>query len=112
MQESRAYDPAGRLASVTNVKGTTTDYTYYGNNQLASSYVVDPASSTGTERVTTYAYDAAGNQITETDPGGLVTNIVYNADDQVVSQTADPTGVDRVDHRQPTTRPGTSSPRR
>ena len=96
VQESRAYDPAGRLASVTNVKGTTTAYTYYGNNQLASSFIVDPASSTGAERVTTYGYDAAGNETTETDPGGLVINGVYNADDQVVSYTQDPAGADSV----------------
>lgn len=93
VEESWAYDPAGRLASVTTVAGTTTAYTYYGNNQLASSYVVD---GTGTEEVTSYGYDAAGNQVTETDPSGLVTNTAYNADDQPVSQTADPTGVDRT----------------
>jgi YD repeat-containing protein len=40
VEDSRSYDPAGHLASDTNVKGTTTDYTYYGNGQLASSYVV------------------------------------------------------------------------
>ena len=69
MQESRAYDPAGRLASVTNVKGTQTNYTYYGNNQLASSYVVCSACSGGKQNVTTYGYDAAGNRVTETDAG-------------------------------------------
>jgi RHS repeat-associated protein len=91
--ESRAYDPAGRLASVTNVKGTQTDYTYYGNNQLASSYVVG---STGPQSVSTYGYDAAGNQITQTAPGGLVVNTAYNPDSQVVSQVTDPTGVDNT----------------
>ena len=50
VEESRAYDPAGRLASVTNVVGTTTDYTYYDNNQLASSYVADPAAHRDAER--------------------------------------------------------------
>ena len=42
VQDSRSYDPDGALASDTNVKGTTTDYTYYGNGQLASSYVAGP----------------------------------------------------------------------
>ena len=52
VQESRTYDPAGRLASVTNVKGTQTNYTYYGDNRLASSYVVCPACSGGKQSVT------------------------------------------------------------
>jgi RHS repeat-associated protein len=94
VEESRAYDPAGRLASVTNAVGTTTGYTYYGNNQLASSYVVP--SGGGQQDVTSYGYDAVGNQTTQTEPGGLVTDAVYNADNQVVSQTQDPGGTDRT----------------
>jgi RHS repeat-associated protein len=91
--DSRSYDPAGMLASDTNVVGTTTDYTYYGNGQTASSYVVG---SSGDEDVHTFTYDAAGNNVSETAPGGLVTDTTYNADNQVTSQTVDPTGVDRV----------------
>jgi RHS repeat-associated protein len=93
IEESRAYDPAGRLASVTNVKGTTTDYTYYGNGQLASSYVAGPS---GPQDLDTYSYDAAGNALSETGPDGLVINAAYNAAGQTVSQTTDPTGVDRT----------------
>jgi RHS repeat-associated protein len=93
--ESRAYDPAGRLASTTDVKGTTTQYTYYGDNQLASSSVTVPGSTTK-QRVTTYAYDVAGNLVTETDPGGLVITRAYNADSQVVTETADPSGAART----------------
>jgi len=96
VEESRAYDPAGRLASVTNGMGVTTDYTYYGNNQVASSYVVDPGSGSGQENVHAYSYDAAGNRISESAPGGLVTNTAYDADNHVSSQTIDPTGVDRT----------------
>jgi RHS repeat-associated protein len=92
-EDSRSYDPAGHLASDTNVAGTTTDYTYYGNGQVASSYV---AASSGNEDVHTYTYDAAGNTVSETAPGGLVTDTTYNADDQVTSETVDPTGTDRV----------------
>ena len=96
VQESRAYDPAGRLASVTNVKGTQTNYTYYGDNRLASSYVVCSSCSGGKQSVTTYGYDAAGNRVTETAPGGLVANTAYNADGQVTSQTVDPSGVNQA----------------
>jgi RHS repeat-associated protein len=93
VQDSRSYDPAGNLASDTNAKGTTTDYTYYGNGALASGYVVGPM---GSESVQTSAYDAAGNKISATSPGGLVVDTVYNANNQVISQTTDPTGVDRT----------------
>ena len=96
IEESRAYDPAGRLASVTNVKGVTTSYTYYGNNQVASSYVVDPASGSGHENIHSYGYDAAGNRTSSTAPGGLVTTTAYDADNHVVSQVTDPAGVDRT----------------
>jgi RHS repeat-associated protein len=96
VEESRAYDPAGRLASVTNAVGTTTDYTYFDNNQLATSYVPAPGTSTPMANVTTYGYDAAGNPTSQTGPGGLVTNAAYNADNQPVTQTRDPSGADRV----------------
>ncbi len=96
VQESRAYDPAGRLASVINVKGTQTNYTYYADNRLASSYVVCPSCGNGMESVNSYGYDAAGNRITESTPGGLVVNTNYNAASQVASQTVDPSGVDRT----------------
>jgi RHS repeat-associated protein len=92
--QSRAYDPAGRLASVTNAVGTTTGYTYYGNNQLASSYIV--SSGGGQQDVTSYSYDAAGNLTAQTNPNGLVTDTVYNPDSQPVSQTQDPSRVDRT----------------
>ena len=93
VEESRAYDPAGRLASVTNAVGTTTDYTYYDNNQLASKYVPN---GTTQRAVTTYSYDAAGNQTSQTGPGALVTNVSFNAAGQQVSQTVDPSGVNRT----------------
>ena len=93
VEDSRTYDPAGRLASDTNVAGTTTDDTYYGNGQVASSFV---AASSGDEDVHTYTYDATGNTVSETAPGGLVTDTAYNADNQVTSETVDPTGADRV----------------
>jgi YD repeat-containing protein len=85
--ESRAYDPAGRLASVTNVKGTQTDYTYYGDNQLASSYVVGST--------VTASYDADGNVVGRSLAGGGVTQtetMTYNPMDQQLTQTISNTG--------------------
>ncbi|SDJ72408.1 intein N-terminal splicing region/RHS repeat-associated core domain-containing protein [Actinopolyspora mzabensis] len=39
--ESRAYDPAGRLASVTDAMGRTTTRTYYDDGQLAAERLLD-----------------------------------------------------------------------
>jgi RHS repeat-associated protein len=94
VEESRAYDPAGRLASATDVQGTQTDYTYYGDNLLASSYIPDPGSSTRQSDVTAYSYDPEGNITQKSSPGGLVVTNVVNAANQVVSSTADPAGAD------------------
>ena len=96
VETSRAYDPAGRLASVTNVLGTTTSYTYYDNNPLHPPTSSSPAALTPPQHVTTYGYDAAGNQVTETDPGGLVTSSVYNPASQPVSKTQDPSGTNLI----------------
>jgi hypothetical protein len=48
------------------------------------------------ESVSTYVYDPAGHMITQTAPGGLVVNTAYDADNHVVSQIIDPSGVDRT----------------
>jgi RHS repeat-associated protein len=96
VEQSRAYDPAGRLASITGVRGATTDYTYYGDNRLASSYVACSSCANGQEHVYTFAYDATGNPVTQTMPGGLVVNTVHDADNKITSQTVDPSGVNRT----------------
>jgi RHS repeat-associated protein len=95
-EQSRAYDPAGRLASVTDTRGATTAYTYYGDNRPAASYVVCPSCSGGREHVRTNSYDAAGDPVTQTAPGGTAVTTLYNADKQPTSQTVDPAGVDRT----------------
>jgi len=62
VRESRAYDPAGRLASVTDAMGRTTDYTYYDNGRLNKVFHPDPTSTIGGGTVTEErAYDGAGN---------------------------------------------------
>jgi RHS repeat-associated protein len=95
VEDSRAYDPAGRLATETDVAGTTTHDTYYGDGKLASSWATGPGSSTQQD-VHSYSYDAAGNQVSQTSPGDLVTNATFNADNQVTTETIDPSGVDRT----------------
>ncbi|MEU6642709.1 LamG-like jellyroll fold domain-containing protein [Saccharomonospora sp. NPDC046836] len=91
--ESRAYDPAGRLASVTDAVGRTTRYTYFDDNLLATEHLeayTDPDSEqprdlllagylyngagqttwefTGDRRYSTETtYDPAGRAVTTTD---------------------------------------------
>ncbi|MFD3537031.1 LamG-like jellyroll fold domain-containing protein [Streptomyces sp. NPDC058664] len=126
VRESRAYDPAGRLASVTDAMGWVTAYTYTDNGLSATVVRRDPQSGKSfTEQANTY--DAAGNlteQITEDgrvrstltvdaadrttrtvlDPNGLArsTTVSYDPDDRVVteSETDPATGdVDMTDMR-------------
>ena len=92
---SRAYDPAGRLASVTNVGGTTTDYTYYDDNRLAASYVVG---SGGTKTHRHHLRLRRGRQPGHARPARrpghdtpLTTPTTRSS-----RQTEDPSGVDRV----------------
>ncbi len=62
VRESRAYDPAGRLASITDAMGRTTQYTYFDNGLLQKTFHPDPASTTGGGTVTEErGYDSVGN---------------------------------------------------
>jgi RHS repeat-associated protein len=114
--ESRAYDPAGRLAQVTDAMGWTDKYVYFDDGLLASITRVDtqghsfvteqdvynPAglvqtryTNNGATR-TDYLYDAAGRQYqTTVDPGGLnrVTTLTYDKDDRVINSTLSSGGV-------------------
>ncbi|WP_258907902.1 LamG-like jellyroll fold domain-containing protein [Actinokineospora sp. UTMC 2448] len=61
--ESRAYDPAGRLASVTDAMGRTIKYTYYDDNLLAAEHLADyqdPAGTTRDLQLTAYTYTGNG----------------------------------------------------
>ena len=95
-EESRAYDPAGRLASVTDAMGRITSYTYTDNGLTATITRNGPGSS-GTYVQEADTYDPAGNLITKvTDNGATTTDYAVDAGDQVTSQTVDPNGLDRV----------------
>ena len=85
------YDPADRLVNTTTSGGAKTTLEYNLNGQLVKQ--VDPrGNATGAvaaDYATTFTYDAAGNQITTTDPLGRVTSTSVNALD-AVTKTTDP----------------------
>ena len=95
-EESRSYDPAGRLASVTDSMGRVTSYAYTDNGLLAST---TETSSTGTQTFTEESdtYDAAGNLVKKvTDNGATTTNYTVDAADRTTQQVLDPSGLDRT----------------
>ncbi|WP_157495360.1 LamG-like jellyroll fold domain-containing protein [Kutzneria sp. 744] len=95
-EASRAYDPGGRLASVTDSMGITTSYTYLDNNLTAT---VTKADVNGQNKfqVESDSYDNAGNLTSKTTNNGatMVTSTV-DAADRTTTTTVDPTGVDRT----------------
>jgi RHS repeat-associated protein len=93
-EESRSYDPAGRLASVTDSMGRVTNYAYTDNGLLASI-----TESTGTQTFTEESdtFDAAGNLIKKvTDNGATTTNYTVDAADRTTQQVLDPSGLNRT----------------
>jgi RHS repeat-associated protein len=95
VQESRAYDPAGRLASITDAMGWVTAYTYTDDGLSASVVRKDPANGKQfVEQANTY--DAAGNLIKQvTNDGQTTTTFTVDAADRTTSSVLDPTGVNR-----------------
>jgi RHS repeat-associated protein len=96
VEESRAYDPAGRLASITDSMGRVTAYAYTDNGLLASITRQDPA--TGQSFVQqSNTYDAAGNLIQRVSNNGTTTtSYTDDAADRTASSTVDPSGLDRT----------------
>ncbi|MEW1721105.1 LamG-like jellyroll fold domain-containing protein [Streptomyces sp. NPDC093109] len=95
VQESRAYDPAGRLASVTDAMGWTTSYTYTDDGLSAKVVRSDPATGKSfTEQANTY--DPVGNLIQQvTDDGQTTTTFAVDAADRTTSSVLDPNGARR-----------------
>ena len=103
--ETRTYDAAGNLKTVTDALNHTTTYTYDALGNLtqivnpdgsATQYAYDKlgriVSTTDALRNTTsYTYDANGNQTSATDAEGNTTSYTYDAAGQLVS-SADPSG--------------------
>ncbi|MFI5676910.1 LamG-like jellyroll fold domain-containing protein [Streptomyces cellulosae] len=95
-ESSRAYDPAGRLASVTDAMGNTTAYTYTDDG-LTATVKRTSADGKSTYVLESDTYDAAGNlQQSTTDNGETVTKYKVDAASRTTSTELDPTGVDRV----------------
>lgn len=96
VESSRAYDPAGRLASITDAMGRVTAYAYTDDGLLAKVTRRDVAPSTATFVVQDNTYDAAGNLVSQrTNNGATVTATVVDAAGRATSSTVDPGGLDR-----------------
>jgi len=94
--ESRDYDPAGRLTRIVDAMGWETRYTYFDNNLLATTTRYD-ASTGQSFLVESNTYDEAGLLVKEETANGTLTT-VYTVDavGRTVSETVDPTGVNRT----------------
>lgn len=86
MRNTYTYDDSGLMLSMTEADGTLHLYGYDGMLRLTSESITSPG---GAPAVTTWTYDGNGNRLTE-NRGGTVTTYVYNAVDELVS---DSTGV-------------------
>ncbi len=90
-----AYDALGRKVSQTDQNGNITTYTYDQLGELLT--VTEPAVTDGNPNsptygtsvnpVTTYAYDAVGNQISQTDANGNTTKYSYDVMGRKISRT-------------------------
>jgi RHS repeat-associated protein len=96
VESSRTYDPAGRLASVTDSMGWVTSYTYTDDGLTASITRSDPHTGASfTEQ--SNSYDAAGNLISRAvNNGATTTTYAVDAANRTASQTLDPSGLNRT----------------
>jgi len=95
-EESRAYDPAGRLASVTDSMGRVTAYTYTDNGLLASITRTDPATARSFVQQSN-TYDSANNLVQRvTNNAATTTAYTVDAADRTTSSALDPSGLDRT----------------
>ncbi|MDA2804396.1 DNRLRE domain-containing protein [Nocardiopsis suaedae] len=99
--ESRAYDPAGRLASVTDAVGRTTAYDYYADGLLArvtaQGAVLNDESEPRDVVREEFEYDGAGNTVAHTSEGGERRTVsTYDAASFLTEEVLDPDGLART----------------
>ncbi|MFI2739189.1 LamG-like jellyroll fold domain-containing protein [Streptomyces sp. NPDC018711] len=97
--ESKAYDPAGRLASTTDAMGATTAFTYYDDGLQASATAKQVTQSDGSKKdivLGTTVYDGAGNAVSQTASGGRTTVNTIDATGRTTRTVFDPNGLNRV----------------
>ncbi|GAA3228162.1 hypothetical protein GCM10020216_044340 [Nonomuraea helvata] len=97
--ESRAYDPAGRLATVTDAMGRTTRYRYFDDNLVESVWAEGFHNADGTTRdipLEQNTYDSAGNLIQRISGNGKSTTAyTVDAANRVTEALLDPSGIKR-----------------
>ncbi|MCG6499899.1 DNA/RNA non-specific endonuclease [Kitasatospora sp. A2-31] len=105
--ESRAYDPAGRLATVTDAMGRTT-HTYYNDDNAVAEidadgvHTFDPVAQKfdgGLRNIVLQknTYDGAGNLVQRTSGGGKTTVVnTWDAAGRAASTVTDPGGLNRT----------------
>src|SRR5262249_49768468 len=96
VESSRAYDPVGRLASITGSMGWVTAYTYTDNGLVATVTRRDPAHNTALAQQS-HTYDAAGHLVPQmTNTGTTHTTDPADAAGRTTAATLDATGVNRT----------------
>ncbi|MFI7385966.1 LamG-like jellyroll fold domain-containing protein [Streptomyces sp. NPDC049813] len=96
VESSRAYDPSGRLASVTDAMGNKTAYTYTDDG-LTASVKRTSADTKSSYVLESDSYDAAGNLLSQTTENGeTVEKYKVDAASRTTETALDPTGVNRV----------------
>jgi RHS repeat-associated protein len=101
---SYTYDPAGRLASVTDAGNRTTDYTYNPDDTVASvtmpNFVGGVNSTPRTLTLHTYEYNANGDLLGDTIGDGSnnqqKTSYTYDGNGKMLNSEVDLTGLDRT----------------
>ncbi|MBL8793407.1 MAG: SBBP repeat-containing protein, partial [Planctomycetia bacterium] len=105
------YDQVGNQLSMTNARGVTTSFAYDALNRLATVIAAfsAPTSLPGLNHaspVSTFVYDAVGNQLSTTDPRGVTTSFAYDALNrltQIFEAFSAPTGLPGLNHAPPVT---------
>ncbi|MBD5466221.1 MAG: PKD domain-containing protein, partial [Lachnospiraceae bacterium] len=77
------YDSIGNVVQYINGKGTVTDYEIAPNGKVLKETVT---LADGSKAVTSYAYDAYGNQTKKTDANGNSTTYQYDKNDRLIKE--------------------------